>query len=60
LGRVAIEVLTPGTQTTVQDLPGRTGLWGVGVPPSGAWDDLSFALANRAVGNPVVARCWSA
>ena len=47
-----IEVLTPGTQTTVQDLAGRRGLWGVGVPPSGAWDDLSFALANIAVGNP--------
>ena len=46
-----IEVLTPGTQTTVQDLGGRRGLWGVGVPPSGAWDDLSFALANLAVGN---------
>lgn len=50
--RAALEVLAPGTQTTVQDLPGRLGLWGVGVPPSGAWDDLSFALANRAVGNP--------
>jgi urea carboxylase len=48
----AFEVLAPGTQTTVQDLPGRLGYWGVGVPPSGAWDDLSFALANRAVGNP--------
>ena len=22
------------------------------MPPSGAWDDLSFALANLAVGNP--------
>ncbi len=50
---VGIEVLSPGIQTTVQDLPGRQGLWGVGVPPSGAWDDLSFSLANRAVGNPV-------
>ncbi|GAB1646498.1 5-oxoprolinase/urea amidolyase family protein [Krasilnikovia sp. MM14-A1259] len=48
----AFEVLVPGIQTTVQDLPGRTGLWGVGVPPSGAWDDLSFGLANRVVGNP--------
>jgi urea carboxylase len=47
-----VEVLAPGTQTTVQDLGGRRGLWGVGVPPSGAWDDFSFALANRAVGNP--------
>jgi urea carboxylase len=49
---VSIEVAAPGTQTTVQDLPGRQGMWGVGVPPSGAWDDLSFTLANRAVGNP--------
>jgi len=48
----ALEVIRPGTLTTVQDLRGRRGLWGVGVPPSGAWDDLSFALANRAVGNP--------
>ena len=46
-----IEVVVAGTQTTVQDLGGRRGLWGVGVPPSGAWDDLSFALANLAVGN---------
>jgi urea carboxylase len=44
-------VLSPGLQTTVQELPGRRGFWDVGVPPSGAWDDLSFALANLAVGN---------
>jgi len=48
-----LTVLEPGVQTTVQDLPGRSGLWGVGVPPSGAWDDLSFALANLSVGNDV-------
>jgi len=47
-----IAVLTPGTQTTVQDWPGRLGFWHVGVPPSGPMDDLSFRLANRAVGNP--------
>ncbi|HEY3604655.1 MAG TPA: 5-oxoprolinase/urea amidolyase family protein, partial [Sporichthyaceae bacterium] len=47
-----LEVLSAGVQTTVQDLGGRPGMWDVGVPPSGAWDDLSFALANRAVGNP--------
>ena len=47
-----VTVVSAGVQTTVQDLPGRSGLWGVGVPPSGAWDDLSFALANLAVGNP--------
>lgn len=46
-----IEVLAPGTQSTVQDLPGRRGLWGVGVPPSGAFDDYACALANLAVGN---------
>ncbi len=48
----AIEVLTAGTHTTVQDAPGRLGSWGVGVPPSGPMDDLAFRLANRLVGNP--------
>jgi len=48
----ALTVIIPGTQTTVQDLVGRPGLWDVGVPPSGAYDELSFALANAAVGNP--------
>ncbi len=50
--RNAIEVLEPGTQTTVQDYPGRLGYWHVGVPPSGPIDSLSFRLANRLVGNP--------
>ena len=48
-------VLEPGLQTTVQELGGRTGYWHVGVPPSGAWDELSFALATRAVGNSATA-----
>jgi len=47
-----IEVLEGGTQTTVQDYPGRIGYWAVGVPPSGPMDNLSFRLANRLVGNP--------
>jgi len=47
-----LTVVEPGPLTTVQDLAGRQGMWDVGVPPSGAWDDLSFALANLAVGNP--------
>jgi urea carboxylase len=46
-----MEVLTAGTQTTVQDYPGRIGYWAVGVPPSGPMDSRSFRLANRAVGN---------
>ena len=47
-----IEVLRPGTMTTVQDWPGRVGLWRVGVPPSGPMDDRSFRLGNLALGNP--------
>ncbi len=47
----AIDVVDGGTQTTVQDLPGRIGLWAVGVPSSGPMDDLAFAVANRVVGN---------
>jgi urea carboxylase len=46
-----IEVLVAGTQTTIQDWPGRTGYWAVGVPPSGPMDPLSFRLANKLVGN---------
>ncbi len=48
----AIDVVAPGMQTTVQDYPGRIGLWDVGVPPSGPMDALAFRLANRIVGNP--------
>lgn len=51
-GEGTIEVLSPGLQTTVQDWPGRTGLWRVGVPPSGPMDDHSFRLGNWALGNP--------
>ncbi len=46
-----IEVVRPGTMTTVQDWPGRLGLWRVGVPPSGPMDDRSFRLGNAAIGN---------
>ena len=48
----AIEVLDGGLQTTVQDWPGRLGLWDVGVPPSGPMDALSLRIGNRLVGNP--------
>ncbi|MFI5792718.1 5-oxoprolinase/urea amidolyase family protein [Streptomyces sp. NPDC051677] len=47
-----IEVVSGGTLTTVQDWPGRTGHWQVGVPPSGPMDDRSFRLGNRVLGNP--------
>ena len=49
--RNGIEVLDAGTQTTVQDYPGRLGYWHVGVPPSGPMDSLAFRMANVLVGN---------
>jgi urea carboxylase len=50
-GSRTMEVLQSGTQTTVQDWPGRLRHWDVGVPPSGPMDALSFRLANRLAGN---------
>lgn len=47
----SIEVLQPGTFSTLQDFPGRLGYWHIGVPPSGPMDDYAFRLANRIVGN---------
>jgi urea carboxylase len=47
----SLDVRSPGAQSTLQELPGRLGLWHVGVPPSGPMDALSFRLANRIVGN---------
>jgi urea carboxylase len=47
-----IDVIEPGAQSTIQELPGRLGLWHVGVPPSGSMDALSFRLANPVVANP--------
>ncbi|MGV8854742.1 MAG: urea carboxylase [Devosia sp.] len=46
-----VEVLIPGAQSSLQELPGRLGLWHVGVPPSGPMDQRSFRHANRLVGN---------
>lgn len=48
----AVEVVEAGMQTTVQDLPGRTGYWSIGVPPSGPMDDVALRRANVLVGNP--------
>lgn len=45
------EVLSAGTQTTVQDFPGRLGYWAVGVPPSGPMDSRALRLGNRLLGN---------
>ncbi|HEY7865075.1 MAG TPA: 5-oxoprolinase/urea amidolyase family protein, partial [Psychromonas sp.] len=47
----SIDVLSGGTQTTIQDYPGRKGYWDVGVPPSGPMDSVGFRLANTLLGN---------
>ena len=46
-----VDVLEPGTQTTVQDYPGRLGYWAVGVPPSGPMDMFAFRIGNRLLSN---------
>ncbi|MCP3029803.1 biotin-dependent carboxyltransferase family protein [Halobacillus sp. A1] len=45
-----IKVLKPGLQTTVQD-DGRVGFYETGMPPSGAVDQYSYAVANLLAGN---------
>ena len=50
-GPVALEVIAPGLQSTVQDL-GRPGLGRFGISPGGAADRAALVRANRAVGNP--------
>jgi biotin-dependent carboxylase-like uncharacterized protein len=47
----ALDIVTTGPQTTVQDL-GREGLAGLGVGRSGAADVDSLRLGNRLLGNP--------
>ncbi len=51
---MTFKVLKPGLQTTVQAGP-RAGQRHLGVPAAGAADPLSLALANRLVGNPLLA-----
>jgi biotin-dependent carboxylase-like uncharacterized protein len=45
-----VEVVKPGLQTTIQD-GGRPGHLKRGIPPAGAQDHRSFALASALVGN---------
>jgi urea carboxylase len=47
----SLDVIESGTQTSVQDFPGRLGFWSVGVPPSGPMDPLAFRLGNRLLAN---------
>jgi len=50
-----IDVIEPGTQSSIQDYPGRVRHWAIGVPPSGPMDDYAFRVANKLVGNPSAA-----
>lgn len=47
---MGIEIIEPGLATSIQD-QGRSGYYSVGIPPSGALDLYSAALANLLVGN---------
>lgn len=47
----AIDVLSAGAYTTVQDYPGRPTM-GRGFPHAGPMDPLAFQIANLLVGNP--------
>ncbi len=46
-----IEIIDPGIQTTVQDLPGRTGLLDKGFFPAGPADHFALRAANSCVSN---------
>ncbi len=46
-----LDVIEAGVQSSIQDWPGRTGYWDVGVPPSGPMDALALRLANTLAGN---------
>ncbi|KAM3498100.1 hypothetical protein MY10362_008564 [Beauveria mimosiformis] len=46
----AMEIVSPGSSTTVQDFPGRVGV-GFGIPEGGPADALHARLANCVVGN---------
>ena len=48
---LAVEVISPGAYTLVQDYPGRPHV-GHGIPHSGVMDALAFQIGNALVGNP--------
>jgi len=46
-----LNIIDPGLETCIQELPGRVGYWEQGFPVSGPMDFWSFKLANLLVGN---------
>ncbi len=55
-GVESIEILSPGLQTTVQDL-GRFGFGRYGVAPSGALDSFALRIGNLLADNPENQAC---
>jgi biotin-dependent carboxylase-like uncharacterized protein len=51
---VLVEVVKPGLATSVQD-GGRSGYYHLGIPPSGAMDQMSYRAGNLLLGNPETA-----
>lgn len=51
---VSVTVGKPGLATSIQD-GGRSGYYHLGIPPSGAMDQLSYRAGNLMVGNPETA-----
>lgn len=46
-----IHIISPGLQTTIQELPGRLKYRGYGISTAGPLDEFSFRIANFLVGN---------
>ena len=50
MGKNYFEIIRAGINTTFQD-KGRSNLYHIGIPFSGAMDNRNYQLANRLVGN---------
>ncbi len=48
-----LDILKSGTLTTIQDYPARQGYWAVGIPPSGAMDNLTPRILNKILDNSI-------
>ena len=48
-----VDIIKSGTMTTIQDYPARQGFWNVGIPPSGAMDNLTPRLLNQLLNNKI-------
>ena len=53
MGKNYFEIIRAGINTTFQD-KGRSNLYHIGIPFSGAMDNRNFFLANKLVGNKLV------